>query len=230
MINFRLKHVICRITSVVLMLTIVNVLTGYAQENISKRETRRNSVPVDKLIKNLEDPKKELEKQSERVLDVFDVKMGDRVADVGAGTGLLAFKMSARVGAEGKVYAVEIEDELLNVIRAKIAKTKTENIIPIKSSETDTNLPLECCDKILLIGTYYYLEDPVIFMGNLRKSLDSGGLVGIINLDATKARVKTKKSFVPASKVIDEMRRAGFVLRESHNFLATRYFLVFSAN
>ena len=229
MINFKLKHVICRITLVVLMLTIVNIPTGSAQENISKREARRNSVPVDKLINNLENPKKELEKQSERVLDVFGVKKGDRLADVGAGTGLLALKMASRVGIEGKVYAVEIEDELLNVIRAKIAKTKTENIIPIKSSETDANLPLECCNKMMLIGTYYYLEDPVIFMSNLRKSLNLGGLVGIINLDAAKAKAKTKKSFVPASKVIDEMKRAGYVLRESHNFLEFRYFLVFSA-
>ena len=217
---------------VILLLLAGNSTSAYAKEGSFKRDERRKSIPLNKLKTNLEDPKREKEKQPDKVIAALGVKKGETIADVGAGTGLYSFRLANRVGIEGKVYAVEIEDELLSYIRDKMAMNKVANVIPVKSSDTGPNLPDTCCDKIIVTNSYYYFKDPVMFMKNVCKGLKPGGIVAIIDLDLAKVPKNSKlrdKLSLP-SEVIEEMKSVGLELLESHDFLKTRFFLVFRAN
>ncbi len=237
----RFRKIFFWISVVTLAILLIGSASSFAEEKRTIYEKRRNSIPLDKLKVRLEDPKREEKMQPARVIEVFGVKKGESIADVGAGTGFFAFRLANTVGAEGKVYAVEIEDELLDYIRNKMEQNKVTNIIPVKSSDTDANLPPASCDKILLVNSYAYFSDPIGFMKALRKALKPGGTVGVIDLDEDKVAEKRKAIKKPlpphvmkqgelkhAKDVVDEMKLAGFTLQASHDFLDTRHFLIFS--
>ena len=228
--NRRLRNV-ARSIGITILLLSGSYSSAHAQDGIPMREKRREIIPLEQLKIFLEAPKRIQDMQPERVLDVLGVVQGDTVADVGAGTGFFSFPMAGRVGAGGKVYAVEIEDALLDFIREKIAAQGVANIIPTKSSESSPNLPPGCCDKILVANTYIYFDQPVAFMKNLLPALQPGGRVAIIEVDTEQAdsakRPLLRTRGRSAGEVIIEMKSAGFVLRESHNFLGSRFFLVF---
>ncbi|MBF0501588.1 MAG: class I SAM-dependent methyltransferase [Candidatus Riflebacteria bacterium] len=223
------------ITVVAISLMLHSNVAVYAQENISKRAKQRKVIPLDELKIDLERPARDEAMQPARVLDVFGVKRGEIVADIGAGTGYFTFRLANKVGPEGKIYAVEIEDELLDYINKKMERNNVANIIPMKSSEPSPNLPPASCDKMMVAGSYYYFPDPVLFMSNARRALKPGGLVAIVDLDRDTYKEIKYKKFVLADKlasvneVVGVMNRAGYTLRESHDFLPGRFFLVFNA-
>jgi len=211
----------------VVLLLLNQSISIYAQELVPTREERRKLIPIDKLIKHLEKPKRDQSLQLDMVMNILGVKKGDVVADVGAGTGVFSFRLASKVGMEGKVFAVEIEDGLIDYIRNKVEKNGVTNIIPVKSSESGPNLSPACCDKIVLVNTYNYFPDPIAFMINLRKALKPGGLVAIIDMDQSKDKALKKLSVV--SDVINDMKSSGFELRGSHDYVDGKYFLVFGA-
>jgi len=202
--------------------TVTMVFFGYCSlpafaSDVKKNVLRENRKTIEGMTPYLEDPRREKENQVERVIETFGVSPGNAVADVGAGTGLFTFPLAVKVGGNGKVYAVEIVDEMLRHIGKKAKEYNLKNIQLVKSSESDPNLPHSSCDKIVVANTYHHIGDRVAFMTNLRKALKNGGSVAIIS---------TLNAIKPP-KIISEMEQAGFKLYAKHDFLKNRLFLVF---
>lgn len=212
------------IVSVALLLSVSVCLAASAQDNLQQRTTRKPYSPS-RIEKGLESPQREQWQQPDRVVAALGLQQGDVVADVGAGSGYFTFRLAKVVGSGGKVYAVDIQEEMLAYIRAKMQKTGITNIVPVRSAPIDPMLPAASCNSILLVNTYHELVDPVALMKNLRQALKPGGTIAIVNWNESVTR---KKLYVPMDLVVEQMKLAGFRLSKSHDFLERQYFLVFS--
>src|SRR5271170_4750015 len=105
-------------------------------------------------------PEREAEENPEGALDAIGIKPGMVVADVGAGTGYMTLKMARRVGPSGKVYAEDVQPEMLHKLRKNAADAKLENIQTVLGGEADPKLPPNTLDLILLVDVYHEFSQP----------------------------------------------------------------------
>src|SRR5438128_4348463 len=108
----------------------------------------------------LERPEREKEEQPNQLLDALHVKPGDVVADVGAGSGYFTFRLAERVGPKGKVLAVDIQPEMLEIIRKRMKEKSITNVEPVLGTETNPKLPANAVDVILLVDVYHEFDQP----------------------------------------------------------------------
>jgi ubiquinone/menaquinone biosynthesis C-methylase UbiE len=123
----------------------------------------------------LERPEREKEEQPSKLLGALKLKPGDVVADIGAGSGYFTFRIAERVGPKGKVLAVDIQQEMLTIIRQKMKARKLSNIEPILGTETDPKLPAGTVDLILMVDVYHEFSYPWEMMSAMIRSLKPGG-------------------------------------------------------
>src|SRR2546428_3303981 len=103
----------------------------------------------------LERPEREQEEQPGKLLPALKFKEGDVVADIGAGSGYLTFRMAKLVGKTGKVYAVDIQPEMLDLIRKRMKDRNVANVEPVQGTETDPKLPAASVDLIIMVDVYH---------------------------------------------------------------------------
>jgi precorrin-6B methylase 2 len=123
----------------------------------------------------LERPEREKEEQPAILLKALSLKPGDVVADIGAGSGYFTFRIAPRVGAKGKVLAVDIQEEMLALIRKRMQQEKRANIQPILGTESDPKLPSNAVDLILMVDVYHEFSFPFEMTAALVKALKPGG-------------------------------------------------------
>jgi SAM-dependent methyltransferase len=123
----------------------------------------------------LERPEREQEENPEAALDALNIKPGMVVADVGAGTGYMSLKLAKRVGASGKVYAEDVQPEMLDKIRANAAKAGLANIETVQGTFTDPKLPKAQMDLVLLVDVYHEFSEPQKMLQGIRDSLKPDG-------------------------------------------------------
>lgn len=123
----------------------------------------------------LERPEREREEAVSKLMPALDVKEGQIVADFGAGSGHHTVRLSKLVGAKGKVYAVDIQKEMIELIRQRAKKEKLENIELVLSKEKDPKLPAAGLDMILMVDVYHELTYPYEVTAELIKALKPGG-------------------------------------------------------
>ena len=165
--------------------------------------------------------------QIDRVMDILKIAEGKSVADLGAGSGWFTTRAAQRVGAKGKVFAVEINQEYINHINERAKKENFTNIQTVLGTENDPKLAAQTVDAVLILKTYHEIGQPVTVLRNLRKALKKDALVGIIDKNGA-----GDDHGIDKEKVVEEAKRAGFVLKEEFDFTkddGMDYFLVFRA-
>jgi ubiquinone/menaquinone biosynthesis C-methylase UbiE len=152
---------------------------------------------------------------------LMEWKQGTVVADIGAGDGTYAFASVEHVGAAGKVFATEIDEEKLKTLRAEVKKRNLQNVDVVESGDAETNLPPSCCDAIFLRRVYHHLAKPLEFDASLIRSLKPGGKLAIIDFPPHPEYGKVKG--VPKDRedhgiqqkiLIDELSKAGFQMEK----------------
>jgi protein-L-isoaspartate O-methyltransferase len=123
----------------------------------------------------LERPEREKEEQSSKLWKMLKLKEGDVVADVGAGSGYHTFRLAAMVKAKGKVYAVDIQKEMLDIIKARMKASKVTNVVPVLGTISDPKLPAGEIDMILMVDVYHEFSHPYEMTEAMVKALKPGG-------------------------------------------------------
>ncbi len=164
------------------------------------------------------------------IVAASSVKAGMVVADIGAGTGLFTRLFADRVGAAGKVYAVDISRPFVENILRTSHEQGFENVEGVVNSDKDVSLPADSIDIAFLVDTYHHFEYPVSMLASIRKSLGADGTLIIIDFRRDPHRSSNwVMGHVRAGKeaVIDEVTKTGFQLIDDKPLLRTNYYLEF---
>lgn len=151
------------------------------------------------------------------VMDALSIKPGHRVADLGSGSGYFTFRLAARVGSEGKVYAVDIDQEALEKVRIRKERDNVSQVEPILSTADDPRLPPDL-DVVLIVDAYHEFREFDRIMQAVYRALKPGGRLGIIDGEAASGQPRTtyhRWHAIPAELVREELTRNGFVYKES---------------
>ena len=124
----------------------------------------------------LERTERESEEHPDDALDALNIKPGMVVADVGAGIGYITTRLANRVGSTGKVYATDIQPEMLSRLRERLDQEHITNVEPVLSTQADPKLPAGKIDLILMVDVYHELTQPQRVLRKLKESLKPTGL------------------------------------------------------
>ena len=125
----------------------------------------------------LERPERESEERPDLLIPALNLTRGDRVADVGAGTGYHTRRLAKAVGTNGVVYAVEIQQEMLDILTNKLAGELIFNVKPVLGTVSDPRLPRASVDLILMVDVYHEFEHPFEMVEAMCRALKPGGRV-----------------------------------------------------
>jgi len=129
----------------------------------------------------LEAPDREAWQKPEQIMDALGVAEGSVVADTGAGAGWFTIQLARRVGPNGRVYAQDVQRQMLEAIRRRVAREGLQNVQTRLGAGSVPNLPERTFDAILVVDVYDQVDDPVAFLRNLAAALKPGGRLGIVN-------------------------------------------------
>lgn len=175
----------------------------------------------------LERPEREKEERTSLLLKNMDIQSGDVIADIGAGSGYHVFKM-AKMAKEGLIYAVDIQEEMLEEIQRKIEEGEINNVRPVKGSEKRVNLPDNSLDKVLIVDVYHEISFPKELMASLYKAMRADGKLYLIEYRAEDPGVPIKEIHKMSEKqAVREMKAAGFRLDKNIGNLPWQHCMVF---
>lgn len=140
----------------------------------------------------LDRPEREKEEDPAKLLKALDVKPGMVVADVGAGSGFHTFRIAPLVGDKGKVIAVDIQKEMLDLIEKRVKKDKVTNVETILGEEADPKLPAEKVDLIIMVDVYHELAQPYEMTEKMIAALKPGGRVAFVEFRLEDPKVPIK--------------------------------------
>ena len=179
-------------------------------------------------IRSLEDPKREEWQKPQEVIEKLELKPGQAVADLGAGSGYFTVRLARAVGPAGKVYAVDIDPEMLTYVEHRAKEEKLENVETVLADPHDPKLAPASVEMIFICDTLHHIHERDRYYPLLARVLKPGGR--LVNVDFQKRQLPFGPPLgmkIAKEAVIEEVKLAGFRLVKEFDFLEYQYFLVF---
>ena len=129
----------------------------------------------------LEGPDRAAWQKPDQIMDALGIADGSRVADIGAGAGWFTIVLARRVGPNGRVYAQDVQQQMVGAIRRRVAREGLQNVETRLGVGSTPNLPAGALDAVLIVDVYPEVEDRVAFLRNIAASLKPGGRIGVVN-------------------------------------------------
>jgi SAM-dependent methyltransferase len=175
----------------------------------------------------LERGERETEENPDGALDAIGIKPGMVVADVGAGTGYMSLRMAKRVGPTGKVYANDVQPEMLRRLRQNAANAKLANIETVLGTETDPKLPPGQLDLILLVDVYHEFSQPQRMLRKIREALKPDGRLVLLEYRKEDPNIPIRPEHkMSVQEVKTEIEAEGFHLSQVLETLPRQHILI----
>ena len=170
--------------------------------------------------------------QEERVSESFQqlgLEPGMTVCDLGCGNGAWSLPIGETVGSSGRVLAVDIQPEMLDLLRDRAGKANVHNIEPILGAVDDPKLPVEQVDLVLMVDVYHEFSHPQSMLWEIRRALKPKGVVALLEFRKEDNRVRIKELHkMTKTQIMKEYTANGFKLVREYNRLPQQHLMFFA--
>ena len=175
----------------------------------------------------LERPEREREENVSQAIENMGIQPSERIADIGAGSGYYTFRM-ARKAPRGKVFAVDLQPEMLDLMQQRIEREDIGNVALIRGSETSPKLEANSVDLVTMVDVYHELSHPREMMQNIVSALRPGGRFVLLEYRMEDPTVPIKRLHkMSEEQAVREMESVGLRLRENMDNLPWQHCMVF---
>ena len=180
-------------------------------------------------------PEREAEEAPDAALDAINaaigIAKGATVADIGAGVGYFTWRLAARIGPQGKVYAVDIQQGMLDQLSHNMAQRKLANYEAVLGAADDPHLPAGRIDLALLVDVYHEFSQPQKMLRKIRASLAPGGRMVLLEYRKEDPQVPILPAHkMSVAEVKAEIEPEGFKLEKTLESLPRQHILIFTKN
>jgi ubiquinone/menaquinone biosynthesis C-methylase UbiE len=175
----------------------------------------------------LERPEREQEEQPQKLIELMELRPADVVADIGAGTGYFSFRIARHV-PEGKVLAVDIQPQMLDMLRRAAERRGVKNVEPVRGTTDDPKLPDGGADVALMVDAYHEFDQPREMMQGIVRGLKPGGRVVLVEYRAEDPEVPIKPLHkMTEAQAVKEMAAVGLKHVKTHADLPRQHVMIF---
>lgn len=193
------------------LLFIILALTGCAEWN----------------YRDMADPSRDVWQKPQGVVEKLSINRGARVADLGSGGGYFTWHLSKAVGSRGTVYAVDIEENAINMIFKEMVARGTPNVRPVRAEPHDSKLP-EPVDLVFSCNVYHDMKNRIDYFRSLASSLRPGGRVAILDYHPRGFLSDMFGHRTAKEEVRREMEAAGYQLLNDYDVVDRQHFQIFA--
>ena len=200
------------------------VLAATSVSAQSPRDHQHAFRDAERWAQVFDDPERDAWQKPHEVIQALALEPGAHVADLGAGTGYFTVRL-ANVLPVGRVYAVDIEPDMVRYLEARARREGLGNVVAVNGEPDDPRLPGPV-DLVLLVDVYHHIGDRTRYFRNLSRSLRPGGRVAIVDFRPDSPAGPPRAARIAPETVKAEMKAAGYAVAAEHRFLPYQYFVV----
>ena len=176
----------------------------------------------------LERQERQVEENPDLAMRLIQVARGQTVADLGAGSGYYTVRLAKAVGSAGRVYAVDIQQGMLDLLQRAVTREKLTNVTPVLGATDDPRLPREALDLVLMVDVYHELSAPQATLARLKEAIKPGGRLVLLEYRAEDPNVPIRPEHkMTKAQVKLEVEHEGFRQQRVYDELPWQHLVVF---
>jgi SAM-dependent methyltransferase len=176
-------------------------------------------------------PEREAEEHPDEALKAIGIAKGNTIADIGSGSGFMTLRLAKLAGPTGKVYGVDIQPRMLELLRENLRKQNITNVEPVLGAIDDPKLPAGVLDLVLLVDVYHEFSEPQKMLRHIRDALKPDGRLVLLEYRGEDPEVPIRPEHkMTVAQVKAELEPEGYRLDQVKENLPRQHILIFRKN